>query len=61
MCGLRTSHGLRVTELLRRKNANYWALTRDAVKPARFQKHPTKVHVWAAISYLVNLWPNFAK
>ena len=31
------------------KNTYYWALTRDAVKPVRFQKHTTKVHVWATI------------
>ena len=38
------------------KNAYYWALTRDAVKPVRFQKHPTKVHVWAAISVRGIIW-----
>ena len=36
--------------IAQKKNAYYWALTRDAVKPVRFQKHPMKVHVWAAIS-----------
>ena len=36
--------------IAQKKNAYYWELTHDAVKPVRFQKHPTKVHVWAAIS-----------
>ena len=35
---------------MQKKNIFYWALSRDAVKPIRFQKHPLKVHVWAAIS-----------
>ena len=45
--------------IAQKKNAYYWALTRDAVKPVRFQKHPTKVHVWAAISVRGILGPYF--
>ena len=42
-----------------KKNAYYWALTHDAVKPVRFQKHPTKVHVWATISVRGIIEPYF--
>ena len=45
--------------IAQKKNAYYWALTRDAVKPVRFQKHPTKVHVWAAISVRGIIGPYF--
>ena len=47
--------------IAQKKNAYYWALIRDAVKPVRFQKHPTttKVHVWTAISVRVIIGPYF--
>ena len=46
--------------IAQKKNAYYWALTRDhAVKPVRFQKHPTKVHVWATISVRGIIGPYF--
>ena len=45
--------------IAQKKDIYYWALSRDAVKPIRFQKHPTKVQVWAAISVQGVIGPYF--
>ena len=45
--------------IAQKRNAYYWALTRDAVKRVGFQKHPTEVHVWPAISVRGIIGPYF--
>ena len=35
--------------IAQKKYGYNWALSKEAVKPVEFQKHPIKVHVWSAI------------